>query len=98
MSPSAVCAGTAVAPRHTTIRPAKEPRTHRSTARDADAISGALAPASGIRGSLRRDAAPDFIGQVQHAVDQLEPFPRVLGETVELGKLRRIPDAGQRGR
>src|SRR6185503_15287322 len=56
----------------------------------------ALAPA-GVGGNLRCDAAAGRVGQMQDAVDELQPLPRILGKTVEFGELRRIPDAGQRG-
>ena len=39
---------------------------------------------------------PIGIGMVQHAVDELEPFPAILGETIELGQFRGVPDARQR--
>jgi hypothetical protein len=59
------------------------------------ATSGALASTLRGRsgGDFRRDAAADGVAVMQHAVDQLEPLPAVLGKAVELGQLAGVPDA-----
>src|SRR5215831_806025 len=59
--------------------------------------SSALATRGGDGGSrLWIDAAAGRIRKMEHAIDQLESFPRVFRQAVELGELGGVPDAGQR--